>query len=120
MFEALGDDLQEGRITGFRRSVKAQPDKSVVFAFVEWPDKRTNAGRGDGASFSFLRRKPESAFLPYQRLGWEINACAKGRSIRLRNGFLLGNRFSPLKSDHTIGKSSHRPFCVPARETDLS
>jgi uncharacterized protein YbaA (DUF1428 family) len=43
--EAWGDDLQEGKITDFRRSVKAQPDESVVFAFVEWPDKKT---REDG------------------------------------------------------------------------
>jgi uncharacterized protein YbaA (DUF1428 family) len=39
--EAWGDDVPEGKITDFRRSVKAQPDESVVFGFVEWPDKKT-------------------------------------------------------------------------------
>jgi len=37
--EAWGDDVPEGRLTDFRRAVQAAPGETVVFAWVEWPDK---------------------------------------------------------------------------------
>jgi uncharacterized protein YbaA (DUF1428 family) len=39
--EAWGDDVPEGKITDFRRAVKAKEGENVVFSFVEWPDKAT-------------------------------------------------------------------------------
>lgn len=39
--EAWGDDVPEGKVTDFRRSVKAVDGETVVFSFVEWPDKAT-------------------------------------------------------------------------------
>lgn len=39
--EAWGDDVPEGRVTDFRRAVRAAPDEVVVFAWVEWPSKPT-------------------------------------------------------------------------------
>lgn len=39
--EAWGDDVPDGKLTDFRRSVKAQPDENVVFGYIEWPDKKT-------------------------------------------------------------------------------
>lgn len=41
MVENWGDDVPEGRVTDFKRSVKANPDEDVVFAWVEYPDKAT-------------------------------------------------------------------------------
>ena len=39
--ECWADDVPAGKQTDFQRSVKATDDESVVFSWVEWPDKAT-------------------------------------------------------------------------------
>jgi len=41
LVEAFGDDVQKGQVTDYYRAVQAEDGESVVFAFIEWPDKAT-------------------------------------------------------------------------------
>jgi len=39
--ECWGDDVMDGKVTDFRKAVRANDDETVVFAWVWWPDKAT-------------------------------------------------------------------------------
>ncbi len=39
--EAWGDDVPDGKVTDYRRAVKAEAGETVVYSFIQWPDKAT-------------------------------------------------------------------------------
>jgi uncharacterized protein YbaA (DUF1428 family) len=41
VIESIADDVKHGQVTDFYRAVKAEDGETVVFSFIEWPDKQT-------------------------------------------------------------------------------
>ncbi len=45
LVECWGDDVPDGKLTSFPMAVKCEPLESVVFSWIEWPNKQV---RDDG------------------------------------------------------------------------
>jgi uncharacterized protein YbaA (DUF1428 family) len=68
MIECWGDDVPVGKQTDFRRAVQAKDDETVVFAWLEWPDKATRdsvMGRMDELMKTDDRFNPEKNPFPF-------------------------------------------------------
>jgi len=69
--EGWGDDISDGKVTDYRRAVKAEKEENVVFSWIEWPDKATR----DEAWKKVMedpRMKPDKDNMPFdgQRMFW--------------------------------------------------
>jgi len=57
--ESWGDDVPEGKVTDFRRAVQATADETIVFSWIEWPDKPTRE-----AGMEKMRSDPRMMGIP--------------------------------------------------------
>jgi uncharacterized protein YbaA (DUF1428 family) len=55
ILECWGEDVKAGKVTDFRRAVDAREDESVVFSWVEWPNRETR-----DAAMAEMQRRMES------------------------------------------------------------
>ncbi|MEL7492048.1 MAG: DUF1428 domain-containing protein [Pseudomonadota bacterium] len=64
IMECWGDDVPDGEVTDFRKSVQAKDDESVVFSWIEWPDKATRDA-GMKKMMDDPRMDPKDAPMPF-------------------------------------------------------
>jgi uncharacterized protein YbaA (DUF1428 family) len=62
--EAWGDDVPDGKVTDFKRAVKAEPDEVIVFSWLEYPDKAA-ADAANQRMMSDPRMKEMGANMPF-------------------------------------------------------
>ncbi|QYU68831.1 DUF1428 domain-containing protein [Leptolyngbya sp. 15MV] len=66
--ETWGDNVPKGHTTDFQGAVEAQDEESVVFSWIEWPDKATRdagMGRMMAPDFQDDRMDPEKNPMPF-------------------------------------------------------
>lgn len=62
--ESWGDDVPEGKVTSFPMAVKLEAGETVVFSWVEWPDKPTR-DQGMAKFMADPRMDPKAEPMPF-------------------------------------------------------
>jgi uncharacterized protein YbaA (DUF1428 family) len=71
MVENWSDDVPDGKVTDFKRSVKAKPDEDIIFSWLEYPDKATR-DKANETMLSDPAMKDMGKSMPFdgQRMIW--------------------------------------------------
>ncbi|MBD9469591.1 DUF1428 domain-containing protein [Pseudoxanthomonas sp. PXM01] len=64
VMECWEEDVPDGKVTDFRKTVQAKEDESVVFSWIEWPDKATRDA-GMKKMMDDPRMSPENNPMPF-------------------------------------------------------
>jgi uncharacterized protein YbaA (DUF1428 family) len=105
MVETWADDVPDGKVTDFKRSVKAKPDEDVIFSWVEYPDKETR-----DKALHHMMNDPEmkdmGKHLPFdgQRMIWGGFTAINDSGSATKPGYVDGCVI-PVPSD---GKDAYR------------
>lgn len=62
--EAWGDDVPDGKVTDYKRAVKAKGDEKIVYSWVEWPDRETRV-EGWKKVMADPRMQPDQLEMPF-------------------------------------------------------
>jgi uncharacterized protein YbaA (DUF1428 family) len=102
MVENWGDDVPDGKVTDFKRAVKAKPDEEIVFSWVVYPDKAT-------------REKANEQMMN------DPQAQEMGKSMPFDGKRMIFAGFTPINDSGETGKFGYIDGCVipvPANNKD--
>jgi uncharacterized protein YbaA (DUF1428 family) len=98
MVECWGDDVPDGKVTDFKRAVKAKGDETVVFSWCEYPDKQA-------------RDEANAKIMSDPRMA-EMGECPFDTKRMIFSGFTsILNRGSPNGAGYIDG------FVIPVEQT---
>ncbi|HEX6993342.1 MAG TPA: DUF1428 domain-containing protein [Gammaproteobacteria bacterium] len=108
MVEAWADDVPDGKVTDFKRAVKAQPGEVVVFSWIEYPDKATRDRANERMMADPAMQEMKDMPFDAERMIYAGFAPLNDDGGRTRPGYIDGF-LAPVP---TANKSAYRELAV--------
>ena len=99
--EAWGDDVPDGKVTDFRRAVKAGPDEKIVFSFMEWPSREVCDAASERMMKDERMKPPEGDGLAVRSQAddlWRVHPGRDAGEVSLGNARRAGASSCPSSS----------------------